>query len=105
MLWECKTKVPAAYNWLAWSYQEAVPLFCQGQVVANSRTCVHQGDATGPLGFSLGLEAALSKQECATTEAKLRWSTWYLDDGTIVGSVEDVAGYFAALGPALRQSV
>ena len=20
MLWECKTKVPAAYNWLAWSY-------------------------------------------------------------------------------------
>ncbi len=103
MLWECKAKVPAAYNWLAWSYQSPVPLFCQGAVVASSRTGVHQGDAMGPLGFSLGLEAALSSPACLEAEDALTWATWYLDDGTLVGSVEAVAAYFAVLGPALER--
>ena len=56
----------------------------------------------GPLGFSPGLEGALSSPAVKQAEAALTWATWYLDDGTLVGSLEAVAAYFAVLGPALE---
>ena len=93
LLQQCLAKTPAAYNWLAWSYQAPVSLFCQGTEIAQSRTGVHQGDAMGPLGFALGLEAALSSPECERAAQGLEWLTWYLDDGTIVGPSAQVAQY------------
>ena len=101
MLQQCHQKTPAAYNWLAWSYRAPVSLYCQGTEIAQSKTGVHQGDAMGPLGFALGLDAALSTPECERAATNLRWLTWYLDDGTIVGKPEDVSAYLKALFPAL----
>ena len=54
----------------------------------------------GPLGFSLGLEYALD--QCLSQQDSLPWVSWYLDDGTIVGPLEQVTAYLRALGPALE---
>ena len=53
----------------------------------------------GPLGFALGLEEAL--EGCKTTQRDLAWSTWYLDDGHCVGSLEAVSAYLEDLQPKL----
>ena len=96
MLAQCVKKVPAAYNWLSWCYEQHCPLFCQGKSWLRSRTGVHQGDAMGPLGFALGLDAALDK--CQRLQEGI-WCTWYLDDGTVVGSLNAGGDYLQALRP------
>ena len=55
----------------------------------------------GPLGFALGLEEALSAPACTAAQRNLPWLTWYLDDGTIVGTVDQVSAYLEAVKPAL----
>jgi len=95
----CLRRAPSAYNWLSWCYGQPCPLYSQGLEVAQSTLGVHQGDAMGPLGFALGLERALD--QCTSAESRLTWYSWYLDDGTLVGSVQDVADYLAQLAPAL----
>ena len=54
----------------------------------------------GPLGFALGLEEALEAAGPAG-HAELGWESWYLDDGTLVGSPDGLATVFQALKPAL----
>ena len=54
----------------------------------------------GVRGSALGLEMALDK--CLEHRAALLWASWYLDDGTLVGRVSDLATYFELLLPALR---
>ena len=100
MLQSGLAKVPATYNWLAWCYQNPCPLFSQGQLLAQSKAGVHQGDAMGPIGFALGLDSALDK--CLEEEKALDWVSWYLDDGTVVGSLGAVGRYLDKLIPALR---
>ena len=99
ILLSAQVKAPSTYNWLTWCYRENTQLFCQGKSVAVSSTGVHQGDAMGPLGFALGLEKALDM--CKDADAALPWSTWYLDDGTLVGTPESLADYLECLVPAL----
>ena len=65
--------------------------------MAVSHTGVHQGDAMGPLGFALALDAAENPDLSG-------WKTWYLDDGHIVGRVDNVADYLATLIPALKSA-
>jgi hypothetical protein len=72
-------------------------LFCQGKMLLTSQTGTHQGDACGPLGFVLGLEEALE----AAGASSLDWECWYLDDGTIVGTANDVFEYLGRLQVAL----
>ena len=93
-------KSPAAYSWLTWCYSDNAPLLCQGREMCLSRRGVHQGDAMGPLGFALGLEYALD--QCLLQQDSLPWVSWYLDDGTIAGPMEQVIAYLRALGPALE---
>jgi hypothetical protein len=100
MLATASRKLPSSYNWLAWCYGQPTPLYCQGRELARSTAGVHQGDAMGPLGFSLALEQALD--QCSKQERRLPWCTWYLDDGLIVGALEPIADYLAALVPALQ---
>ena len=85
----CAKHMPVAYNWLRSCYQGHSPLYCQGKTVLSSQTGTHQGDTCGPLGFVLGLEEALT----AAGNAQLIWESWYLDDGTIVGTPENVFEY------------
>ena len=98
MLEVARTKVPSTYNWLAWCYSHPCPLYCQGKLIAHSSQGVHQGDAMGPLGFSLGLERILD--QCALPQSCLEWTAWYLDDGVAVGSLEAVSAYLNALHEA-----
>ena len=80
---QAKKKAPSTEPWLAWSYDAATPLICQGKVVTYSKTGVHQGDTMAPAAFSLGLDKDL--EACSAEEAELPWVSWYLDDGTIYG--------------------
>ena len=48
-----------------------------------SREGVQQGDPLGPLVFSLAVQSLIKK-------CKSQLNTWYLDDGTVGGSAEDV---------------
>ena len=69
-------------------YAEPTSLFCGGEVLQS--TCgVQQGDPLGPMLFSLAIHEV--------TEELVRMgiqAVWYLDDGTIMGSPEEVArGY------------
>ena len=91
MLEVARAKVPSTYNWLAWCYATPCPLFCQGKLLTYSSQGVHQGDAMGPLGFSLGLEQVLDR--CALPQSCLTWSAWYLDDGVAVGSLSAISNY------------
>ena len=88
-------KVPGAYNWLAWCYASPCPLFCQGQLLTQSSVGVHQGDAMGPLAFALGLDSILD--QCAIPQSALAWSSWYLDDRVIVGTLPAVRNYLQAI--------
>jgi hypothetical protein len=100
MLEQCARKCPAAFPWLQWCYSQPCRLLCQGSTLVWSTRGVHQGDTMGPLGFALGLDAALDVARAAT--GPLVWSTWYLDDGILVGSVSQVIAAWEALSPALR---
>ena len=93
----CSKHTPVAYNWLRSCYQGHSPLYCQGRAILASQTGTHQGDTCGPLGFVLGLEEALR----AAGPAALAWESWYLDDGTIVGTPREVFDYLGRLQVAL----
>jgi hypothetical protein len=94
----CLAKVPSAYNWLRFCYGGASPLYCQGRLLCDSHIGVHQGDACGPLGFALGLDTGLD--QCEPRE--LAWESWYLDDGHIVGKVDQVLARLADLKKVLE---
>ena len=100
MLQGALLKVPGIYNWLAWWYGAASPLICQGKQLVPSSTGVHQGDAMGPLGFTLGLDVALDR--AMSPDDMFPWNTWYLDDGTIVAPLNAICDYLERLMPALR---
>jgi hypothetical protein len=93
----CLAKVPTAYNWLRFCYGGASPLFCQGRPICASHVGVHQGDACGPLGFALGLDTVLD--QCDPRD--LDWESWYLDDGHIVGKLDQVLARLQDLQQAL----
>jgi hypothetical protein len=95
----CMAKVPSAYNWLRFCYGGPSPLFCQGRLFCMSQVGVHQGDACGPLGFALGLDAALDQCQARA----LHWESWYLDDGHIVGTVPEVLAKLSDLQQVLER--
>ena len=45
----------------------------------------------GPLAFALGLESILD--QCLIPQSTLAWSSWYLDDLIIAGSLKAVRNY------------
>ena len=84
---------PAAYNYLSFAYSQPAFLF-SGGTSFRSETGTHQGCPLGPLGFALGIQPVI---EQLASHGQLIWSTWYLDDGLLVGSPEQVLSAFAFL--------
>jgi hypothetical protein len=68
MLVTASRKPPSSYNWLAWCYGQPTPLYCQGRELARSTAGVHQGDAMGPLDFSLVVDQTLD--QCSEKERR-----------------------------------
>ena len=104
LLHQGMVRVPAAYNYLRFAYGRTTRLFC-GQEVILSRCGTQQGCPMGPLGFALALQPIA---ESLQQTGGLVWSTWYLDDGLLVGSPEAIHHaliQLQTLGPTIGLSL
>ena len=82
----CIRRMPSAYNYLRFAYAGQVPLYL-GDRMLPSRRGTHQGCPLGPLGFALGLQDIAEKVQ---KTCGLEWSVWYLDDGVLLGSPQQI---------------
>ena len=87
MLRAFKARCPQALHWMASSYGRPAHLFC-GQLSLLSHSGVQQGDNMGPAGFCFAAQDIL---EDIGAEEGLLWQAWYMDGGTIIGTMEGLA--------------
>ena len=100
MIAQVYDKLPGLYRWVEYCYSHPAHLFF-GSCVLQSASGVQQGDPLGPLLFSLVLHPLALKIQAEFPNLDL--CVWYLDDGTIIGAVEDVYKVFELIqkeGPA-----
>ena len=67
--------------------------FC-GPITLQSQAGVQQGDNMGPAGFCFASHALWDS--FADLEGVL-WQAWYMDDGTVIGSMEGLAQVIEAI--------
>ena len=89
VLSEVHAMCPEIFNLALQSYGSRTPLFYGNRIIYSS-SGVQQGDPLGPLGFALGINRAARN---VTSELNV----WYLDDGTLGGSVGEVVEQLASL--------
>jgi hypothetical protein len=79
---------PSLAHWVQYSYGESPYLFLGSQEIIRSSVGVQQGDPLGPLLFCLALQPLLLhlQNSCPT----LSLNTWYMDDGILIGSPQEV---------------
>jgi hypothetical protein len=82
MLMAVKDSVPELYNFVFSAYGKPSHLFC-GEYLLESAEGVQQGDPLGPLLFCLTIHTLVA-------QLRSEFRVFYLDDGSIGGSVEDV---------------
>ena len=91
MLVQVYEKLPGLYRWVEYCYSHPACLFF-GTITLQSMAGVQQGDPLGPLLFSLVLHPLALKIQREFPDLNL--CVWYLDDGTVIGDVNDVHGVF-----------
>ena len=82
MLLAVRETAPELFDFVNAAYEHPSFLFC-GDHTLESAEGVQQGDPLGPLLFCLTIQPLLLKLQSA-------FSVFYLDDGTIGGSAEDI---------------
>ncbi|XP_052627549.1 uncharacterized protein LOC128134140 [Lactuca sativa] len=87
LLHEVRLRCPSISLWVDFLYGQAARL-CLGNTHIRSSTGVQQGDPLGPLLFAIVLHPLLHK---IRDNCKLLLHAWYLDDGTLIGDLEEVA--------------
>ena len=81
------------YHILWQAYREPTPLF-YGTAIITSATGLQQGDPCGPAVFSLAIDEVVKA-------VKAPFNCWYLDDGTMGGSVSAICSDMNELIPAM----
>ena len=92
---------PQLAHWASWVYEKPSHLFFGSRVIS-SESGVQQGDPLGPFLFSIVLHKLV--KTISETFPHILFNQWYLDDGVIVGKVEEVVGVLKVieeLGPSL----
>lgn len=82
VLRKVKEHSPTIYPYVWQSYSQETNLYF-GDFVVKSKEGVQQGDPLGPFLFSLGIIDLIS-------QCKSHFNMWYLDDGALGGTAEDV---------------
>ena len=86
-----RRRIPSLPAWMEVCYSSQ-PLLHLGLDTICSCCVVQQGDPLGPLGFALTLRPVLHPvvKSIKAEVPGLALNAWYLDDGTLVGSPEDL---------------
>ncbi len=79
--------LPLISGWMELCYRSS-PYLHFGENIILSQCGVQQGDPLGPLGFSMALHPIL--QEIRDKVPGLIVNSWYLDDGVLCGSIDDL---------------
>ena len=101
MFAQFRQHIPPLAAWME-SCFSCQPLLHLGRDSILSCCGVQQGDPLGPLGFALTLQPFIEKIKAEVPGLSL--NAWYIDDGTLVGSPEDLAVALRIVeeeGPAL----
>ena len=88
MFREVRSRIPAMAPWIECSYGSQPILLLDDQPIL-SCCGVQQGDPLGPLRFSLVLQPI--KEKIKEAVPGILTNAWYLDDGTLCGSQQDLA--------------
>ena len=83
---------PSLYPLLSQAYATPTLLY-HGCTRIMSATGVQQGDPSGPAVFALATLSIIRSASCST-------NTWFLDDGALEGSIENVCSDLKKLIPA-----
>ena len=86
--------IPSMAAWLECCYGSQ-PLLHMGEHTILSCCGVQQGDPLGPLGFALALHPIIEKIKVDVPGLLI--NAWYLDDGTLCGSVDDLCAALAII--------
>ena len=89
-----RARIPSMAAWLECCYGSQ-PLLHLGERTILSCCGVQQGDPLGPLGFALALHPIIEKIK--EEVPSLLINAWYLDDGTLCGSVGDLCSALAII--------
>ena len=84
---EVRSRVPSMAAWIESCYSSQPHLYLGDQSI-NSCSGVQQGDPLGPLCFALALHPIVER--IAEEVPGLVVNVWYLDDGTLCGSSDDL---------------
>ena len=89
ILAEIRHLFPELERWFLFCYATPAHLFCNNSLLPFSSSCgVQQGDPLGPFLFALALRRCCHRLRNELAAPSL--SVWYLDDGTLVGPLDQI---------------